>query len=50
MEGSMAQEIVSPLWDFIFSFLFGDQRNINILAGFLKAVLDLPEDEYDHGF
>jgi predicted transposase/invertase (TIGR01784 family) len=39
--------IVSPLEDYIFAYLFGDQRNIAILAGFLKTILRLPEDEYD---
>ena len=34
--------------DFIFKLIFGDQRNIDILTGFLKAVLDMPESEYDH--
>lgn len=34
--------------DFIFKLIFGDQRNADILAGFLKAVLDIPDSEYDH--
>ena len=34
--------------DFIFKLIFGDQRNVDILAGFLKSVLDIPEGEYDH--
>ena len=33
--------------DFVFKLIFGDQRNIDILTGFLKSVLDLPEDEYN---
>jgi predicted transposase/invertase (TIGR01784 family) len=33
--------------DFIFKLIFGDQRNVDILADFLKAVLDIPESEYD---
>jgi predicted transposase/invertase (TIGR01784 family) len=42
----MNKEIFSPFWDFVFALLFGDQRNIAILSGFLKAVLDLPSSEY----
>ena len=34
--------------DFVFKLIFGDQRNVDILAEFLKAVLDIPDDEYDH--
>ena len=34
--------------DFVFKLIFGDQRNVDILAEFLKSVLDIPEDEYDH--
>ena len=34
--------------DFIFKLIFGDQRNIDILADFLKSVLDIPDTEYDH--
>jgi predicted transposase/invertase (TIGR01784 family) len=37
----------SPLEDYVFAYLFGDQRNIAIVAGFLKTILRLPEDEYD---
>ena len=33
--------------DFIFKLIFGDQRNIDILAAFLKSVLDIPDEEYD---
>ena len=32
--------------DFVFKLIFGDQRNIDILAAFLKAVLDIPKEEY----
>ncbi|GHV50793.1 transposase [Synergistales bacterium] len=44
------ERIIKPLrvkLDFVFKLIFGDQRNIDILAGFLKAVLDIPEDEYE---
>ena len=34
--------------DFIFKLIFGDQRNADILAEFLKSVLDIPDSEYDH--
>ena len=34
--------------DFVFKLIFGDQRNVDILTGFLKSVLDIPESEYDH--
>ncbi|MCL2010313.1 MAG: Rpn family recombination-promoting nuclease/putative transposase [Synergistaceae bacterium] len=33
--------------DFIFKLIFGDQRNVDILAEFLKSVLDIPDTEYD---
>jgi predicted transposase/invertase (TIGR01784 family) len=33
--------------DYVFKLVFGDQRNTDILAGFLQAALDLPEAEYD---
>jgi predicted transposase/invertase (TIGR01784 family) len=39
-------EILSPLKDYIFSILFGDQRHIDILIAFLKTILDLPEEDY----
>jgi len=34
--------------DFVFKLIFGDQRNVDILAGFLKSVLDIPAEEYDY--
>jgi len=33
--------------DFVFRLIFGDQRNVDILAAFLRSVLDIPNDEYD---
>ncbi len=33
--------------DFVFKLIFGDQRNTDILAGFLKSILDISDDEYD---
>lgn len=40
-------KILLPKVDVIFKLLFGDKRNIEILRNFLKAVLNLPEDEYE---
>jgi len=34
--------------DFVFKLIFGDQRNVDILGEFLKCVLDIPEEEYEH--
>ena len=34
--------------DFVFRLIFGDQRNVDILSAFLRAVLDIANDEYDH--
>jgi predicted transposase/invertase (TIGR01784 family) len=39
--------LVSPLADYAFSLLFGDQRNIEVLEGFLKTILDIPPEEYE---
>ncbi|MDR3350008.1 MAG: Rpn family recombination-promoting nuclease/putative transposase, partial [Acidaminococcales bacterium] len=43
----MSKEILSPKNDFIFKLIFGDQRNADVLASFLQAVLDLPKSEYE---
>ena len=43
----MAVHYLSPKSNFIFKQIFGDQRNADILGGFLQAVLDLPAEEYD---
>jgi predicted transposase/invertase (TIGR01784 family) len=40
-------EIVSPLDDFAFSQIFGDQQNLGSTKAFLKTLLDIPEDDYD---
>ena len=40
-------EIISPLYDFAFAQIFGNQKNINITKAFLKTLLDIPEDDYD---
>jgi predicted transposase/invertase (TIGR01784 family) len=44
----MTKRFYPPSFDFIFKLVFGDQRNINILAAFLIAALNLPEEEFDH--
>jgi predicted transposase/invertase (TIGR01784 family) len=36
----------TPTNDFVFKMIFGDERNIDILADFLQAVFDLPPEEY----
>ena len=51
-EGKVKMDNKKPLLpvksDFVFRLIFGDQRNVDILAEFLKCVLDIPDDEYDH--
>jgi len=37
---------VSPLYDFAFAQIFGNQRNIGNTRAFLKTLLDIPEDDY----
>jgi predicted transposase/invertase (TIGR01784 family) len=44
----MKKTLLSPLQDYVFKFIFGRPRNIHILAGFLKTILTIPEDEFDH--
>jgi len=39
-------EFISPLSDFVFKRVFGDQKNMDITAAFLKTLLDIPHDEY----
>ena len=36
----------APTNDFVFKMIFGDERNTDILADFLQAVLGLPPEEY----
>ena len=43
----MDKKFLSPKSDLIFKLLFGDERSNEILTAFLKAVLRLPEDDYD---
>ena len=42
----MPEYILPPKRNTVFQLLFGDPRNIELLADFLKSVLDIPEDEY----
>jgi predicted transposase/invertase (TIGR01784 family) len=39
---------LSPTVDYVFKLIFGDRRNVNILARFLKTILDLGSDELSH--
>ena len=47
MENFEMPEILSPICDFIFKLLFGEQKNKRILVDFLKSVLDIPEYEFE---
>jgi predicted transposase/invertase (TIGR01784 family) len=47
MEASMHKEQLSPLYDYAVKIIFGDQKNIENLAGLLKPILDLPPEDYD---
>jgi predicted transposase/invertase (TIGR01784 family) len=38
--------LLPPSSDIVFKMLFGDARNSDILIAFLKAILPLPEDEF----
>jgi predicted transposase/invertase (TIGR01784 family) len=40
------QEILAAKYDTIFKRIFADKNYVNTLINFLKAVLDLPDDEY----
>ena len=43
----MSKTFYLPIHDVIFKFLFGDERNTEILTDFLKTVLPIPHDEYE---
>jgi predicted transposase/invertase (TIGR01784 family) len=43
----MKHKILSPMLDFIFKDIFGDERRIDILIAFLKEALRLPPEEYE---
>jgi len=42
----MKEVIISPLYDFVFAQIFGNQKNIDNTRAFLKTVLEIPEDDY----
>jgi predicted transposase/invertase (TIGR01784 family) len=42
------RKILPPKSDVVFKMLFGDERNKDILIDFLKSILSLSEDEYEH--
>jgi predicted transposase/invertase (TIGR01784 family) len=44
----MSKGILPVKYDYVFKKIFGDVNNTDILAGFLKSVLDIPESEYDY--
>jgi predicted transposase/invertase (TIGR01784 family) len=39
--------ILLPVYDFVFKLIFGDERNADVLIDLLKAMLDIPHDDYD---
>ena len=41
-------KILSPKVDVVFKMIFGDERNKDILIDFLKAILSLDDEEYEH--
>jgi hypothetical protein len=43
----MSKDFLPPKSDVVFKLLFGDERNTDLLTDLLKAVIDLPADEYD---
>lgn len=43
----MKKDLLSPKSDIIFKLLFGDEKSIEILTDFLKAVLDIPQSDYE---
>jgi len=42
----MPKPILPPKSNTVFQLLFGDPRNVDLLADFLQSVLDIPKDEY----
>jgi len=43
----MKNNFISPLSDFAFARIFGEQKNIDNTKAFLKTLLDIPGDDYD---
>ena len=46
----MDYEIISPIDDWIFKLLFGDDRRKNLLINLLKTFVELPGEEYELTF
>jgi predicted transposase/invertase (TIGR01784 family) len=46
----MDYEILSPVNDWIFKLLFGDERHKDMLINLLKIFVELPEEEYELTF
>ena len=46
----MVYEILSPIDDWIFKLLFGDERHKSMLTSLLKTFIELPEEEYELTF
>ena len=44
----MLDKLLKRTNDLIFKLIFGNEKNIDILADFLKAALRLPDEEYSH--
>jgi predicted transposase/invertase (TIGR01784 family) len=48
MKKPAATSFISAKEDFVFKWLFGTRRNIDLTKALLQAVLDLPKEEYGH--
>jgi hypothetical protein len=40
------KEFVSPLNDYVFKSIYGEQKNIENTKGFLKTILEIPSEDY----
>jgi predicted transposase/invertase (TIGR01784 family) len=43
----MPKQFYPPRFDYVFKRIFGEQKNIKILASFLSAALNLPEEDFE---
>jgi predicted transposase/invertase (TIGR01784 family) len=43
----MNQELLSPILDFVFKYIWGDRRNSELTAALVRAILKVPESEID---
>ncbi|MDR0876416.1 MAG: Rpn family recombination-promoting nuclease/putative transposase [Treponema sp.] len=43
----MNKELLSPIFDFVFKYIWGDQRNSELTAALVRAILRVPESEID---